>query len=121
MLKLPFQKLVIWQKAMQLASGIFVATKLFPESESFGLTSQIRRAGNSVPSNIAEGSQRGSNKDFAKFILVAKGSLAEVQTQLILAHNFGYLTEKKLDPLLQSADELSRMLFAFHKKLTTAH
>jgi len=89
--------------------------------EVYGLTSQMRRSGVSVPSNIAEGSQRGSNKDFARFVLIAKSSLAELETQVILSHELEFTKEGQMGSILEKIDELNRMLFSFHKKLTTDH
>ena len=96
MLNLPYQKLRIWLKSMELAEKIYALTSIFPKHEMYGLRSQIRRAAVSIPSNIAEGSQRGSNKEFANFISIARGSLAEVETQLILANRIGYVNEEEL-------------------------
>jgi four helix bundle protein len=120
MQKLPFQKLEIWRKSMALAKMVFELTELFPKSELYGLVSQLRRAACSVPSNIAEGSQRGSSKEFAHFLLIAKGSLAELQTQVILAHDFKYISQDTLDSFLSAADEISKMIFSLHRKLTSA-
>lgn len=102
---------------MELVRHLYVMTKEFPRDEVYGLTSQIRRSAISIPSNIAEGSQRVSDKEFAHFILIAKGSLAELETQLILAKDFKYEGESELEKLLNLCDELSKMLFAFHQKL----
>src|SRR5665213_728640 len=99
MLNLPYQKLQIWQKAVHLAEQAYAMTRNFPEEEKFGLISQIRRAGVSIPSNIAEGSQRGTNKDFKNFIFIARGSLAELETQFILAKSFGFISETDLNSI----------------------
>ena len=88
MTRLPFGQLQIWQKSMLLAKEIYRITSSFPKAEIYGLTSQMRRCAVSIPSNIAEGSQRVSDKDFANFILIAKGSLAELHTQLLLSFEF---------------------------------
>ncbi len=119
MLKLPFKKLQVWQIGMDLAKEIYQLSKLFPKEELYGLTSQIRRASVSIPSNIAEGSQRKSNKEFANFILIAKGSLAELETQIILAKELNYLDEETLENILEQLDKLNRMLFSFRRKLTS--
>ncbi len=118
MIKLPYKNLKIWEKGMALVKLIYQLTKKFPKEEIYGLTSQIRRSGISIPSNIAEGSQRGSDKDFANFILIAKGSLAELETQIILAEDFNYIQNNELEEALNKTDELDKMLLAFHKKLT---
>lgn len=121
MLKLPFKKLLIWQKSLVLTKEIYSLTKNFPKEEVYGLTSQMRRSAVSVPSNIAEGSQRTSNKEFANFILIAKGSLAELETQLILSKELILISENDLNVTLEKINEISRMLLAFYKKLTTPH
>lgn len=102
---------------MQLAESIYQLSNRLPQHELYGLTSQLRRAAVSIPSNIAEGSQRGSDRDFANFILIAKGSLAEVQTQLLLAVRCRYLSDADVQQILSSTEELHRMLYAFHSKL----
>lgn len=120
MIKLPFKKLKVWDKGMNLTKKVFLMTKKFPKEEQYGLTSQVRRASVSIPSNIAEGSQRGTDKDFARYILIAKGSLAELETQLILSENFEYITSEKLNDILSDISELQKMLHTFHIKLTAS-
>lgn len=121
MLNLPYQKLFIWKKSMALAKAMYVITAGFPRQEIYGITSQMRRAAVSVPSNIAEGSQRGSNKDFANFIGIAKGSLAELETQFILARDIGYIDEKSFQATVELMQEVARMMNAFSRKLITNH
>ncbi|MDD4319911.1 MAG: four helix bundle protein [Candidatus Peribacteraceae bacterium] len=121
MLKLPYKKLSIWQKAMDIAETVYTVTKDYPKEERFGLIAQMRAAATAVPSNIAEGSQRTTNKDFANFILIAKGSLAELETQTLLSQRFGYLSDAKTQQLLDGIDELSRMMYSFRNTLTTDH
>jgi four helix bundle protein len=121
MLKLPFHKLLIWQKSMRLAKEIYVLTKMFPKSEMYGFVSQMRRAAVSVPSNIAEGSQRGSNKEFLHFISIAQGSLAELETQCILSSDIGYTKSGELESIIIKIHEVARMITAFRKSLTTSH
>src|SRR5581483_3446529 len=82
-----FEDLKVWQKAILLADHIYDVTTYFPKEEMFGLTKQMRNSAVSIPSNIAEGSARGTRKDFAQFISIARGSLAELQTQLVIARN----------------------------------
>ncbi len=89
----PFEKLEVWQLAKDLVIGIYRATRLFPESERYGLVSQIQRAAVSVASNLAEGASRTSKKDQAHFSQIAYGSLTEVLCQLIIARELGYLAE----------------------------
>jgi four helix bundle protein len=79
----------------------------------------MRRSAVSIPSNIAEGSQRVSNKEFANFILIAKGSLAELQTQIRIAHNLSYISTVQLQDLLSNAEQISKMMFSFHASLKT--
>lgn len=121
MLNLPYQKLYIWKKTMILAKKIYVITSQFPRQEVYGITSQMRRAAVSIPSNIAEGSQRGTNKDFSNFIGIARGSLAELETQLILAHDIGYVGENDFQGTVALTQEAARMMNAFATKLTTNH
>ena len=117
MFKGPYKNLQIWQKGMEMAKNLYSLTKKFPKEELYGLTSQIRRSSLSIPSNIAEGSRRISDKEFANFILIARGSLAETETQIILAEEFDYINKNELDSILKAIDELDKMIFAFHKKL----
>ena len=121
MLKLPYQKLQIWQKSFALAKRTYDLTRAFPEEERYGLISQMRRSAVSVPSNIAEGSQRTTNRDFHSFIAIAKGSLAEVETHALLAHEIGYITKEDAEKYLGHVQEVSKMLRAFAAKLTTTH
>lgn len=116
-MEMHFTKLKVWEKAMTLAKNCYECTRDFPKEELYGLISQIRRAAVAVPSNIAEGSQRTSDKDFANFLLVAKGSLAELETQLLLAHELRYINEEHAKKLLEQIAEISRMLHSFHSKL----
>jgi four helix bundle protein len=85
--------LIVWQKAMDLAAEAYALTKCFPKAEAYGLTSQLTRAGASVAANIAEGHERSTSKDFAHFLSIAKGSLAETETYVLLAIRLGYVTE----------------------------
>lgn len=102
---------------MGLARNVYKLTKIFPKDELYALTSQLRRCAVSIPSNVAEGSQRGSDKEFGHFTLIARGSLAELETQLILANDFSYISKMELDELLFEIDELNRMFNAFYSKL----
>ena len=105
-----FRDLVAWQKSKTLAKDIYLATAAFPKEETYGLMSQMRRAVVSVPSNIAEGKGRGSRKDYCHFILQARGSLFELETQVELAVDLGYLVRERAKPLLNQCDELARIL-----------
>ena len=86
------KELDVWKEAMSLARSIYSITSKFPKQEIFGLTSQMRRCSVSIPSNIAEGAARNSDKEFIQFLYVSLGSLAELETQLLLSSDFGYLT-----------------------------
>jgi four helix bundle protein len=109
-----FRDLLVWQKAMKLAETVYVLSKNFPSDERFGLTSQIRRCAVSVPSNIAEGSKRKTKKDFAQFLRIASGSLAELETQCILAST---LLSVEIVSELEQVKEVQRMLEGLLKKM----
>jgi four helix bundle protein len=104
-----FEKLAVWQKAVVFADLIYVETRGFPNDERFGLTNQIRRAANSISSNIAEGSAR-SDPDFVRFLGYATGSLYEVVTQSFIARNQGFLPTATFSKIYADAEEISRML-----------
>jgi four helix bundle protein len=112
-----FKKLLIWQKSMSLITKIYISTNNFPKEEAFGLTSQIRRSSISIPSNIAEGFGRESNKDFLRFLNISIGSLFEMQTQLEIAKNISYLNEDEFNNLYEDSREVERMLVSFINKL----
>jgi len=117
MINQSYKKLIVWQKAIELAKKAYELTKIFPKEEVYGLTSQIRRSAVSVPANIAEGSQRKTDKDFGKFILIAKGSLVELETFFILSHSFSYISNDLFEDLMNSINELDKMLYFFCKRL----
>jgi four helix bundle protein len=106
------RNLVVWQKAMRLAAEVHRVTVTFPRDELFGLTSQIRRAAVSIPSNLAEGSARRTTPEFIAFLHIARGSQAELDTQLRLAHEFGYLYNEAFSGLIASTEEIGRLLTA---------
>jgi four helix bundle protein len=112
-----FKQLIAWQKAMRFVVGVYQATKAFPREELFGLTSQLRRAATSIPSNIAEGQGRATAADFRRFLSIALGSCAEIETQLILADDLGYLDDASSKPLLQDISEVARLLNGLYKSL----
>ena len=97
----------VWKEAMSLAKGIYKLTADFPKEETYGLVSQIRRAAVSIPSNIAEGAARNSNKEFIQFLYVSLGSLAELETQLLLSKELGFL---KTEEMNGSIERIRRML-----------
>jgi four helix bundle protein len=102
---------------MTLAEECYKATKAFPKDELYGMTSQIRRASVSIPANIAEGQGRQHTTEFLNFLSIARGSLKELETHLILSQRVGLLPKDKLDPLLNLTDEISRMLTGLRKSL----
>jgi four helix bundle protein len=101
-----YKELLAWQRSMALASEVYRATKLFPREETYGLTSQLRRSAVSVPSNIAEGQGRASRGEFIQFLCTARGSLFELETQLLIAKEIGYL---KPDSGAQISEDLTRV------------
>ena len=105
-----YRELVAWQKAIELVTEIYRATQSFPDRERFGLTSQLRRAAVSVPSNIAEGQGRQSTGEFKQFLGHARGSLLEVETQIFIAGNLGYLSQEQSASLIQRTEEVGRIL-----------
>lgn len=113
----PFTKLRVWQRSHQLALAVYRVTETLPPDERFGLTSQLRRAVTSVPTNIAEGSKRRSSQDYARFLNLAEGSLAETQYLTILSRDLRYLASEVVEPLLAEIDEIARMLHALRGKV----
>lgn len=105
-----YRDLDVWKKAMILVNHIYDSTQHFPKEELFGLATQMRRSAVSIPSNIAEGSIRGSKPDFARFVNIARGSLAELETQIIIASDRKYIQKDKYIELLKIAEDISRML-----------
>ena len=112
-----FKELIVWQKARVLVREIYLLTKSFPAEERFELTSQIRRAAISIPSNVAEGSGRGSNKEFKRFLDIALSSAFELETQIILASDLGYVTEGMFNNINDMIQEVQRMIVGFQKSL----
>nr|WP_076605646.1 four helix bundle protein [Epilithonimonas tenax] len=113
-----FRDLLVWQKAMLLVTEVYSLSHNFPREELYGLTSQIRRATVSVPSNIAEGHQRGT-KEFLHFLKIAKGSLAEMDTQLEIAFRLNYLQETQQKNLQNQIIEIQKMLSGLMSKLNS--
>jgi len=112
-----FEKLDVWQKAIDFADLIYNQTRHFPTDERFGLTNQLRRAAVSISSNIAEGSSRASKTDFARFVEIATGSVFEVTSQGFVARRQDFLNEEQLRRIYAGAEELSRMLSGLRKSL----
>lgn len=113
-----FKELKIWQKGFQIAINSFRITESFPQQERFGLSSQINRAGVSIPSNIAEGSSRGSDKDYNRFIEISLGSSFELETQLLIAKEVKYGNVTLINSTLEQLAEEEKMLTAFSSSLT---
>jgi four helix bundle protein len=105
-----FRQLKVWEKAHQLALAVYKATKNFPKEELYGLTSQIRRASMSIPTNIAEGCGRNTDADFARFLQIAMGSASETEYQLILSHDLEFLPQEVYEKLHTDVEEVKRML-----------
>lgn len=112
----PHYKLEAWKSAMALVSGIYQITRSFPKEELYGLSSQMRRAAVSIPSNLAEGAARTGQKEFAQFLSIAKGSLSELETQLLISADLGYLDRKH--EIFQQADRVSSLLSGLHRSLS---
>lgn len=105
-----FRDLIVWQKSFKLAVLIYRITESFPKSEIYGLTSQIRRAAVAIPSNIAEGQYRGHKPEYIQFLNIAKGSSAELETQLLLAKELKFINDKDFEEALSLLIEVEKML-----------
>lgn len=112
-----FKELKVWQNAMSLTKAIYLITDQFPDKERFGLTSQIRRSAVSIPSNIAEGSGRGTDKDFVHFLHITFGSACELETQIILANELTYNSHLQTEEINNQINEIKRILIGLKKKL----
>src|SRR4051794_3935243 len=112
-----YRNLEVWQIAMALAKQIYESTAAFPKDERFGLVNQMRRAAVSIPSNIAEGHARSSTAEFQRFISIAMGSVAELETQALLSQDLGFLSIDQQQPLLQQLDQIGKMLRGLHRSL----
>ncbi len=112
-----FRDLQIWQRGLDLSILIYCRTVNFPKDEQFGLTSQLRRASTSVPLNIAEGWGRGSNKSFANFLKIARGSLFEVETILEICFRLNYINNETINTLRNEIEQIGKMINSFIKKL----
>jgi four helix bundle protein len=112
-----FERLEVWEKAINFADTVYSVTREFPSDERFGLTNQMRRAAVSISSNIAEGSSRNSRKDFARFLEIASGSLFEVVSQSFISRNQGFLTSEEFETLYLAAEEQGRMLSGLRRSM----
>jgi four helix bundle protein len=116
-----YKDLIVWQKSMLMVKDIYRITQRFPREGIYGLTSQIRSAAVSIPSNIAEGQARAGRAEFPNFLSIARGSLAEVETQLLIAADLQYLTADDLSAVLSVHTEIGKMLNSLMNKLATSH
>jgi four helix bundle protein len=114
-----YRDLIAWQKAMEMVTNVYRLTQGFPKEESYGLTNQLRRCAVSIPSNIAERQGRGEGKDFCHFLRIAHGSKQEMETQLLIAHNLGYINADDTRQIIDASMELGRILTGLLKSLTT--
>ena len=112
-----FRQLNVWHRALSVAEEVYGATRSFPVTERFGLTSQMRRSAISIASNIAEGSSRSTNKDFQRFLAIAHGSASELETQVVLANRLGMMAEASANDLSSQIDEVRAMLAGFSASL----
>ena len=113
-----YKDLLIWQKGIDLVKQTYLLTKLFPAEERFGLISQMRRAAVSVPSNISEGQARKSSAEFIRFLSISQGSLAELETQLIISHELAFCEKEQTNPSIDLIHEIQKMTYALKVKLT---
>jgi len=109
--------LKIWKKSIELAKSVYLLVSELPSDEKYGLNSQIKRCSVSIPSNIAEGAGRNSNKEFNYFLSVANGSAYELQTQLILLVELDLITKEKVNPVIDVCIEIQKMNYSFQQKL----
>lgn len=105
-----YQDLIVWQRSMDLVVKVYEATRLFPPEEIYGLSSQLKRASVSIPSNIAEGQGRNSVNDFRRFLLISYGSLREVETQILISRRLNYLDSDQVEILLAMTGEIGRLI-----------
>ena len=113
-----FRRLKVWRKAHELTLEVYRRTKSFPSEERYALVGQLRRSASSIGSNLAEGCARDTDAGFRRFVVIALGSASELEYQLLLAHDLGYLSPTTHELLTAAVIEIKRMLTAFSKKLT---
>ena len=116
-----YHKLKVWKKAHRLVLKVYQATKSFPDDERYGITSQLRRAASSIPTNLAEGAGRGSQKEMAQFAQIAAGSASEVEYLIQLSTELGYLEEQSAGSLSENVQEIRKMLSALISTLRKGH
>ena len=115
-----YKDLITWQKGMDLVERIYRLSRLFPQDERFGLTSQLKRASVSIPSNIAEGHARSTRQEYARFLDVARGSANEVETQLLIAKRLAFSDENELHEAVSATNEIQRILLGLMRSLRKA-
>jgi four helix bundle protein len=115
----PHESFDVWKKAIDFVVDVCDLTKTFPSEERFGLTSQIRRAAVSIPSNIAEGAARRSDKEFVHFLSIAQGSCSEVETEMLIAERLGFVASASYEGVKNKADDIGRMLIGLSKHLNS--
>lgn len=108
--------LLVWKKSIELVKSLYLVTQGFPKNELYGMTSQIRRAAVSIPSNIAEGYARGYDKELIHFLYISLGSASELETQLVICHEIGYLSNELFDELDKENSEIMKMLISLINK-----
>ena len=114
-----YKDLTVWQAAMDLVERVYALTRQFPKHEMYALTVQVQRSAVSVPSNIAEGHARRSTKEYERYVSIALGSLAELETQLLIAERLRYIRSEEIRQLLELADGIGKMLRGLGKALNT--
>ncbi len=114
-----FKELKIWSKSIDITVDMYKETSSFPSEEKFNLISQMRRSAVSIPSNIAEGAGRNSDKEFNQFLGIAKGSSFELQTQIIISNRLNFISNEKFEELNSSIEEVQKMITGFQSKLTS--
>lgn len=114
-----YKELEVWKRSITLATRVYEITTSFPSEEKYGLISQLRRSVVSVPSNVAEGAGRNSDKQFVNFLSIAVGSLFEVETQLLISNNVGLISDDDIAPILNEIGALSNMIFKLQSRLTS--
>jgi four helix bundle protein len=115
-----FRELKVWNRAIELTTLVYALTAEFPKAEVYGLSSQMRRAAVSIASNIAEGSARGTRKDFKQFVAIARGSNSELQTQRVIAGRLGFIDVERIEAAETLAHEIGQMLSGLSKYLSSS-
>ncbi len=112
-----YKELIVWQRAMELVAASYEITRMLPKSEQYALADQMRRSAVSIPSNIAEGYGRNSTKDYARFLSISRGSRYELETQLLLCVQLGYVENKDIQKVIDLGEEVGKMLNVIISKL----